>query len=88
MIIISILQMITYKSADEIINFFIKQESLRYFILHFIFNMYMVYVTWNTFMSCLFQPLSIFDEDYNYYSILSTVSIMNFHLYHQYINHL
>ena len=82
MIVTSLLQYIIFYITDTFIYKYIKKESTRYFLLHFIFNMYMVYVTWNTFMSCLFQPLSIFDEDYNYYSILSTVSIMNFHLYH------
>tara|TARA_Y100000114_G_C11715122_1_gene305535 strand:+ start:158 stop:682 length:525 start_codon:yes stop_codon:yes gene_type:complete len=33
-------------------------------------------------MSCLCEPLSIFNEDYNDYTLLSTVSIMNFHSYH------
>lgn len=74
--------MITYKSADEIINVFIKQESLRYFILHFIFNMYIIYLLWNSFIYCLLNPLNVFEDKYNKESMLSTLSIMNFHLYH------
>ena len=82
MIVISILQYITLYISDMAIYKYIKKESTRYFLLHFLFNMYIVYITFNTFINCLLNPFSIFDEDYNYYSTLSTISIMNFHMYH------
>lgn len=82
MIIQSILQYTRFYILDNIINIYIKTESTRYFLLHFLFNMYLIYLTWNTFIDCLLNPMNIFDEDYNYYSILSTINIMNFHIYH------
>ena len=82
MIVTTLLQMFSFYFTDTILYQFIKKESTRYFIFHSLFNLYIVYLTWNTFIDCIFNPMNIFDNDYNDISILSTLSIMNFHIYH------
>lgn len=82
MIVKSIIQMISFYMTDSILYNFFKRESTRYFIFHALFNLYLVYISWNTFVYCLLNPMHIFDNDYDNISILSTLSIINFHLYH------
>lgn len=82
MFIISLLQFTVFNLIDSILYYFIKEETTRYFIFHIIFNLYIILLTFNTFIDCLLQPMNIFDNKYNTYSILSTISIMNFHIYH------
>ena len=81
-IVISLLQFLSFYSLDNLLYMFISKESTRYFVLHTFFNLYIIWLCWSTFISCLFKPMQIFDIDYNNESILSTLSIINFHVYH------
>ena len=82
MIFESILILSSLYFSDSVIDYYVSDESTRYFILHILFNLYIIILCFNTFCENLFYPLNIFDTNYDRTSILSTVSIMNFHLYH------
>ena len=65
----------------KLINRYIK-ESVRYFCLHFIFNMYILFITYNDTIYCIMNPLNIFDNEYDIITINSTKYIIFFHMYH------
>lgn len=82
MILNSLLQLFIFYLTDLSLYQIIKKESTRYFILHILFNTFIISICFETFIDCLLNPLHIFDKKYDDSSMLSTISVMNFHIYH------
>jgi hypothetical protein len=66
-------------------TFFIKKyiiERAQYFVLHFFFNMWICYVTYQEALLCFWNPFKSFEVEYSEIAILTTTAIASFHTYH------
>ena len=66
-------------------TYFIKKyviSKAQYFMLHFFFNMWICYVTYQEALFCFFYPLKSFEIQYSHSGILTTVGIASFHIHH------
>ena len=66
-------------------TYFIKRyviSKAQYFMLHFFFNMWICYVTYQEALYCFFNPMNAFEIAYSSSGILTTTGIASFHFHH------
>ena len=66
-------------------TFLIKKliiEKAQYFVLHFFFNMWICYITYQEAIYCFFNPYKLFNIEYSESALLTTTGIASFHIYH------
>ncbi len=69
--------------TDNLLKLFLK-DNCRFFLLHTIFNSWITYIVFNDAVESILFPLNIFDNNYEFSSIVSTTGITSFHIYHMF----
>jgi len=57
-------------------------ERAQYFVLHFFFNTWICYITYQEALFCFLNPLKSFEVEYSDAAMLTTTAIASFHIYH------
>jgi hypothetical protein len=67
---------------DGVITKLNIKDNSKYFLLHFIFNMFIMFLTYTDSYFCLLNPLNNYDKKFVYSGIFTTGCISGFHIYH------
>ena len=57
-------------------------EKAQYFVMHFLFNTWICYITYQEALFCFLNPLKSFEVEYSDAALLTTTAIASFHIYH------